>query len=189
MISKDDLRHQILAAREAEPDRVLKSEAIQQELADLFEFNRAETVLSYVGVGSEVATAGLIELALDRGKDVAVPYVTAQGLRAAYIRSIDELEPARFGLLEPPPALRSNPDRDCLIDTVDLFLVPGVAFDRFGGRLGHGKAYYDRLLAGARDDARFVALAFECQVVPRVPMTPTDMHMHLVVTEKGVYRA
>jgi 5-formyltetrahydrofolate cyclo-ligase len=66
-------------------------------------------------------------------------------------------------------------------------MVPGVAFDREGGRTGHGKGYYDKLLQHARPDAPLVALAFECQLFPEIPMQPHDIFMDAVVTEEAVY--
>jgi 5-formyltetrahydrofolate cyclo-ligase len=71
---------------------------------------------------------------------------------------------------------------------VDLFVVPGVAFDRAGGRLGHGRGYYDRLLAQARVDAPFVAAAFDCQLVPGVPVTPRDVPVDAIATELALHR-
>ncbi len=63
-----------------------------------------------------------------------------------------------------------------------------MAFDRRGGRLGHGRAYYDRLLTNARPDAPLLAPAFECQLFPEVPMAPHDVYMDKVVTEEGIYQ-
>jgi 5-formyltetrahydrofolate cyclo-ligase len=71
---------------------------------------------------------------------------------------------------------------------VDLFVVPGLAFDRSGGRVGFGRAYYDGLLAKAGPQARFVAVAFHSQLVPRVPMLAHDVFMHAIVTEREVIR-
>lgn len=182
------MRTRMLAAREAEPEREHKSDIIQACLLGLPEFAGAGTVLSYVGVKSEVSTAEVISAALGAGKRLAVPYVTPDGLGSARIHSAAELGPARFGLLEPLALVRNDPARNCPPSAVDLFVVPGVAFDRAGGRLGHGKAYYDRLLARAGEKARFIALAFECQLVDRVPMEASDVFMHAVVTEAAVYR-
>jgi 5-formyltetrahydrofolate cyclo-ligase len=71
---------------------------------------------------------------------------------------------------------------------LDLVMVPGTAFDPRGGRMGQGKGYYDRLLANARPDAPLVALAFECQVFPEIPVAPHDVFMDQVITEVKVYR-
>ncbi len=185
---KDELRHQLLARRDAEPDRESRSRLIQDRLLVLPEFDRAERVLTYIGVKSEVGTERIVQEALRRSKRVAVPYVAGDVLRAAYISSPAELAPAGFGLLEPLIAVREDPARHCALETVDLFVVPGVGFDRRGGRLGHGRAYYDRMLAGSGRGARFIAVAFACQVVPVIPMTPTDVYVHAIVTERETVR-
>ena len=186
-MTKSELRRHALTLRDAEPDREAKSRIIQECMLQLPDFQNASTILTYIGVKSEVGTGVIVQETLEEGKSMAIPYVTDDGLRAAFILSPLELEPSRFGLLDPVPEVRSNPARDCPIDSVELFVVPGVAFDPQGGRLGHGKAYYDRMLARAGLGARFLALAFECQIFESVPMTATDIPMHAVITEKQIY--
>lgn len=186
-MNKVELRRHILALRDVEPERESKSRLIQAALMERPEFEKASTILTYIGVKSEVGTGVIVQEALEEGKRLAIPYVSGNDLQAAFIRSPLELEPSQFGLLDPVAPVRDDPARVCRIEEVELFVVPGVAFDRSGGRLGHGRAYYDRMLAGAGLGARFIALAFECQMVPAVPMTPTDVFMHAVITEKEVY--
>lgn len=186
-MTKDELRRLALALRDAEQDRESKGRLIQEQLLAHRDFQQARTLLTYIGVKSEVGTGLILQDALEEGKRLAVPYVDGDRLRAALLESPLELEPSRFGLLDPVPLVKNDPARACRIDTVELFVVPGVAFDRKGGRLGHGKAYYDKMLAQAGVGARFIALAFECQLVDRVPMTKTDIFMHAVITEKQVY--
>jgi 5-formyltetrahydrofolate cyclo-ligase len=186
-MTKSELRRYALALRDAEPDRESKGRHIQERLLEQRDFQLARTLLTYIGVKSEVGTGLILQDALEEGKRLAVPYVAGDVLRAAFIESPLELEPSRFGLLDPVPQVQNDPARACSIGEVELFVVPGVAFDRKGGRLGHGKAYYDRMLAQAGVGSRFIALAFECQLVSEVPMTPTDVFMHAVVTEKQVY--
>jgi len=72
-------------------------------------------------------------------------------------------------------------------ERLDLIVVPGVALDRQGGRLGRGKGYYDGLLREVRRDAFLVAPAFECQMVDKVPMQPHDVPMHQIITEKEIH--
>lgn len=186
-MTKSELRLHALTLRDAEPDRESKSRTIQERLLELPDFQNASTILTYIGVKSEVGTGVIVQETLEEGKSMAIPYVTDEGLRAAFILSPTELEPSKFGLLDPVPEVRNNPARACPIASVELFVVPGVAFDSHGGRLGHGRAYYDRMLAQAGLGARFIALAFECQLFESVPMTPTDVPMHAIITEKQIY--
>ena len=71
---------------------------------------------------------------------------------------------------------------------LDLLVIPGLAFDRQGGRIGYGKGYFDRLLPAARADALLAAVAFECQLFDAVPMQPYDVRVDAVITETDIYR-
>ncbi len=188
MIAKSDLRARAKTVRDDEPDRGPKEVAIALRVEELPEYRRARVVATYVGVKSEVATRSLIEGRLARGEPTAVVYRQEGDLALCLIRSLDELAPASFGLWEPAPALVADAERHCAPADVDLFLVPGLAFDLAGGRIGYGKGYYDRLLGTARPGAVFVALAFECQMVEHVPTSPRDVPVHLIVTERATYR-
>ena len=187
-MDKAALRREVLARRSALTDRASRSMAIESRLRSLSEFGRAGTIASYVGVGEEVATVGLIEEALARNITIAVPWRAGSDLHLARILSLAELVPVSFGLLEPPPGLAASTARVVAPEDAGLLLIPGVAFDREGGRLGHGKGFYDRLLARAGLGPLRIALAFDCQVVERVPMEAGDERMDLVVTEEAVYR-
>lgn len=187
-MDKVALRREVLARRAALPDRASRSMAIEARLHSLHEFEAARTVASYVGVGDEVATTALLARALARGVTVAVPWRDGNDLHLARILSLDELVPVSFGLLEPPPGLAASPARMLAPPDAGLLLIPGVAFDRLGGRLGHGKGYYDRLLERAGPGPLRVALCYECQLVDRVPMVAGDEPVDLVVTEDATYR-
>ncbi len=188
MNAKSELRARAKTARDAEPQRGLKEAAIAVRVEQLPQYRQARVVATYVGVKSEVGTRSLIEGRLARGEPTAVVYRKDGDLALALIQSIDELVPASFGLLEPIPSVATDPERRCLPADVDLFLVPGLAFDREGGRIGYGKGYYDRLLGAARPGAIFLALAFEGQMVEDVPMLSYDVPVHLVMTERATHR-
>jgi 5-formyltetrahydrofolate cyclo-ligase len=188
MPEKTRLRREVLARREAETGRRERSRAIVARILSLPEYRDAQLVSAFVGVGSEVETIPLIESALAAGKRLAVPWVDGRELRLFSLSGVGELAPAPFGLLEPPPDLRADDSRSVLPSEVDLFIVPGVAFDRRGGRLGHGRGYYDGLLGLARRGASFIAAAFECQMVEAVPMTERDVFVDAVATERMLHR-
>ncbi len=188
MTTKAALRALALARRDAEPDRDRKSRRILDRVMALPDFGRAGTVATYVGVKSEVTTANLLRAAMSVGTRTAVPCREGGDLALYAIEMLGELEEAGFGLREPAARVRADPDRRVAPETVDLLVVPGVAFDRRGGRIGYGRGYYDRLLARCRPDAPRVGLAFECQLVEAIPMGPADQPMDLVVTEADVYR-
>jgi 5-formyltetrahydrofolate cyclo-ligase len=99
---------------------------------------------------------------------------------------MDELAIGMYRILEPKPELRHLPHKQVPVTELDLIIVPGVAFDRRGGRMGHGKGYYDKLLEHARPDTPLVALAFDCQLFPEIPTAAHDIFMDRIVTESGV---
>lgn len=185
---KARLRQEGLARRQAEPDREGKSSTIADRVRAFTAFRRAQVVCAYVGVRSEVATLTLLEEAWGSGKRLVVPVVAGDTLALIRVVSAEELAPAAFDLLEPTTPVRQRADRRVQPAEVDLFVVPGVVFDRRGGRIGYGKGYYDRLLARTRAGAVTLGLAFESQVVSEVPMGPKDIHLQYLATEREIYR-
>ncbi|MCA9210622.1 MAG: 5-formyltetrahydrofolate cyclo-ligase, partial [Planctomycetales bacterium] len=108
-------------------------------------------------------------------------------LELFHLEDMNELEKGMYGILEPSAAQRERPEKRIAVEELDLIMVPGVAFDRQGGRTGHGKGYYDKLLEHARSDTPLIALAFECQLFDEIPMQEHDIFMDKVVTEDAVY--
>ena len=164
--------------QQKENDRRRKSEAIRRKVFRLTAFRRAHTVCCYVALPYEVQTWRMIEEMLKQGKRVVVPVTQprTKRLRLSQVRHPrKELAAGAFGVLEPvPQALRPVHVRD-----LDLVLVPGLAFDRRGHRLGHGHGYFDRFLARVPKRAPTVGLAFRFQLLDRLP---TAAHDHAVQT-------
>ena len=140
-------------------------------------------MLWYVSMPSELATAPGIEAALADGKCVAVPWCDGDELGLWRLEAVGELEPGTWGIPEPPPDRRGEAARQVTAEALDLVVVPGLAFDRLGRRLGRGRGYYDRLLA--RSSAVRAGLCFDAQVFPEVPAGPHDAVMDWLVTERG----
>ncbi len=138
----------------------------------------------FLSTPAEIRTEEIVEAALEAGKIVAAPRIgRGAGKMGAYaLNNLDsDLEMGRFGIWEPPS--------DCPVHAgqIDLVLVPGLAFDAEGRRLGKGGGYYDRFLTAARRAVR-CAVALERQIVDRVPTTQTDVLMDILVTERRVLR-
>src|SRR5581483_9788056 len=112
--------------------------------------------------------------ALASGKRIVVPYCVNNELELFLLGSMEELAIGMYKILEPRPELRGLAEKRIVPADLDLVMVPGVAFDRRGARMGHGFGYYDKLLQHARRDAPLVALAFECQLFPEVPTQAHD---------------
>ena len=152
------------------------------------EYGAAQTVLCYVSFRTEVATHDFLARMLAEGKRVVVPYCEADQLLLFLFKDFADLSPRTLGILEPKAELRAREDRRVAVEEIDLFVIPGLAFDRQGGRLGYGKGYFDGLLKQARPDALLAAVAFECQLFDAVPVLPQDVRVDMVITETNLYR-
>ena len=186
---KQALRVQALADRQRQANKPALSREICGKLAQLPEYQAAATVMFYVNMAAEVETGPFLPEAQRLGKRIVIPCCIQGRIEVFRWESMDDLTPSKFGVLEPKPEVRRRSDRRVEPQEVDLVVVPGVAFDPHGGRLGHGKGYYDGLLPQMRAGTPFVALAFECQIVAEIPMQPHDVRMHKVITERTIYEA
>ena len=185
---KAAIREQAHEARRAQENKDELSQTICEKFAALPEFASAKTVMFYVDVRTEVRTRHFLPQALTLGKQSVVPWCNAEGeLELFHLENMDELSIGMYKILEPREDLRLLPAKQVPVEQLDLVMVPGVAFDRSGARMGHGKGYYDKLLEHARPDTPLVALAFECQMFPEIPVQSHDVFMDKIVTESAVY--
>jgi len=184
---KTAIRKQAHENRRQQPEKDAVSERIVRRFMDLAEYEKAGTVMFYVDVRDEVRTRHALPEALASGKRIVVPYCLNGELELFWLENMDELELGMYRILEPKVELRDVAAKRLTPTDLDLVMVPGVAFDRNGGRTGHGKGYYDKLLQHARKDAPLVALSFECQLFEEIPAESHDIFMDKVVTEDVVY--
>jgi 5-formyltetrahydrofolate cyclo-ligase len=181
--SKEVLRARMRAARRALPpaDIAAFSVEITRRVVALAEFSGARTVGCYLARPREVQTKDLLERSWRDGRRVCVPaFDTAQ--RRYVLAWLDQDEPTMEGPahIPQPERIRVAAPRD-----VELIIVPAVAFDRAGRRLGHGGGHYDRLLAQCA--GLKVGVAFEVQMVEKVPSGQYDVAVDIVITERQVY--
>ena len=184
---KNAIRTAAHAARKSQADKESVSAAITDRVMAMPEYQKALCVMWYVDVRDEVRTRHALPQTLTSNQKIVVPYCVDGELELFHLESMDELELGMYKILEPKAALREVASKKATIEELDLVLVPGVAFDRQGGRTGHGKGYYDKLLENARPDTPLVALAFECQLFDEIPMQSHDIYMDAVVTESAIY--
>lgn len=184
---KKEIREQAHANRKDQPNKEELSRTICERFAALPEYAAAKTVMFYVDVRTEVRTREYLPQVLGRGKRIVVPYCVDGELELFLLESMDELAIGMYKILEPKVELRSLPEKRVDVKELDLIMVPGVAFDRTGARMGHGFGYYDKLLEHARADAPLVALAFECQLFPEIPTAAHDIFMDKIITERAIY--
>lgn len=185
MPGKAEIREMALNLRLAlgEAERARKSEQIKEEILALHELKIARTVMAYVNFREEVQTTGLLREMLQSGKRVLVPYCLNREMISCRIFNIDsDLRPGKFGIREPlPERLLIVPPAE-----IDLVLVPGVAFDYQGNRIGYGKGYYDRFLPQLRTQATVAGVAFCCQLFPEIEAEEHDYKMSLLISENSV---
>jgi 5-formyltetrahydrofolate cyclo-ligase len=186
--SKQLLRQEALKRRRQVPQRQFASRLIMDRLLELPEFRRAGSLLLYVDARTEVHTREAIGRLLADGRPVAVPYCQDAHLELFRLKDLSELSAGRFGILEPDLELRGRSERIVDPAELELVVVPGLAFDPRGARLGHGHGFYDRLLRDVRPETFLVAPAFQCQVFDELPTEAHDVFMYCIVTEERTYR-
>jgi 5-formyltetrahydrofolate cyclo-ligase len=182
--AKRALRREVLAARDALSldDRAARSGAIVERLLALPEAVDARTVMVFWSFGSEVDTAPLISWLLDDGRTVALPRTEGPEIVPVTYQRGDAVRSTGYGAMEPPFG------RVLGAEELDLVVVPGVAFDGRGNRIGYGRGFYDRLLSRRRPGVPAVAIAFGMQVVDAVPSGGADRRVDAIVTENEVIR-
>jgi 5-formyltetrahydrofolate cyclo-ligase len=132
----------------------------------------------YLSLPHEISLDPLISALLERGITVAAPRVDTEGGEMSFWQ-LESLDAVEIGLWQ----VRQPPDIQC-IDELPLIVVPGLAFDPSGGRLGMGGGWYDRFLCASKCA---VGVAFDCQMVPEVPLEAHDIRMNFVATERRWY--
>jgi len=182
---RQDLRQSILGARDtlSVNKRHEKSIAVMHNFWNLPGMQRWSTLFMYVNFRSEVETLELIKGCINRGIRVAVPLVDAAAVRMIPLLIKDperDLVPGYYNIPEPDPkkTLPLKPGE------IDAAVIPGSVFDVHGGRLGYGGGYYDRFLVNDAPQALRIGLAFEMQVVDKVPLEPHDQPLDILITEK-----
>jgi 5-formyltetrahydrofolate cyclo-ligase len=155
---------------------VKRSKRIQEFVINSKEFQPVKVVGAYFAFGSEVKTDLIIERARMLGKKIALPSVEEDKITFYELSSSKYLIRGRFGIMEPVPYKR--------VSKIDLLVVPGIAFDKKGYRLGYGKGYYDRLLSGKRTFS--IGLAYSFQLLENLPHDRYDKRLDAIASEDGI---
>ncbi len=198
---KKTLRENLLRKRgRIKPEiKRAKEASIRKRLYASVDFKKAKSIMFYASFRSEAATMPCIIHALKLKKTVMLPLVDRKKdtLRIFQIRDVSELEDGFMGIPEP----KVNKIQERHLNDLDVVIVPGSGFDPEGNRLGYGSGYYDKLFSGIRDQGLgvnkkelipkprppkpiLIALAFEEQIVPRIPGEKHDVRMDKIITEK-----
>ena len=158
------------------------SAAAQMQLLSLPAFQHTKTLALYSPIRNEVETDNLLSVALAMGKQVCYPRVLGDELRFFQVCSLADLEVGCFGVSEP---VDKSPEVDP--GQIGLLLVPAVAFDRHGHRLGYGRGYFDRLLSDGCFDGLSVGFGYDFQIQDKLPAEEHDQKVALLVSDKEIY--
>lgn len=189
---KDRQRRNAYAMRNEQVDKDALSRIICDQFIAHPAYRQSRTVMWYSHYRSEVRTQLALLRELATGKRMVIPYCTKDELGHNklglwLLEDFAELVPGTWGILEPPKQRWGESGKEIAPEQLDLLMVPGVAFDRNGGRLGNGAGYYDRLLKCVRADAVLMGVCFESQLIGQVAMETHDVTMDRVMTEAALY--
>ena len=187
MPTKEEIRKIVAERKRVIDDTHDLSRQVVAHLMTLPEMTTCSTIMTYVDFGKEVRTVPLISELFNQRKHVVVPFCENGEIWLFRVKYLQELAPGYFGILEPKIELRRQPDRQVQPQELGLILVPGVAFDPQGGRLGRGKGFYDRFLKKTPENVLRIGLAFDWQMFDAIPMSETDQYVDVVVTESKLF--
>jgi len=177
-LTKPQLRKQIRALKSAysKTELAALSAAAIRSLTESESWKNARTVLLYHSLPDEVDTHDLIRNAAASGKRVLLPVVVGDDLELRIYANDSDLALGAFNILEPTGEVFTD------LSTIDLAVIPGVAFTPDGRRLGRGRGYYDRLLSRIAPSTLLVGLCWPFQLVPEIPTAPHDISVNIVIT-------
>ncbi|MFH1825573.1 MAG: 5-formyltetrahydrofolate cyclo-ligase [Candidatus Firestonebacteria bacterium] len=183
---KSKLRNEIEKKRNllSQKEIIKNSAIIKKRLFATNEFKLAKNIMFYVSFRSEVVTYDMIKESLQKGKRIFVPITKLEEkkLIISEIKDFDkELEVSTYRILEPKIKFQ----RVCDANLLDLIIVPGVAFDLKGNRLGYGGGYYDKFLKNMPSNIPRIGLCFKCQIIKEIPVDIQDERINILITEKG----
>ncbi len=181
-MEKQNLRRLMLKQlkQQKEVERLKKSDIIKSKVFALDEFKKAKSVLLFASFNGEVETYKMIKAVLKKGKTICLPFVAKKKrLIARAIKNIeDSLEAGPYTILQPrPDCSKIMPKKD-----LDFIVVPGLAFDSRGYRLGRGGGYYDRFLANMPKRIHTVGVCFDFQIVSSVPRSSHDLPVKQIIS-------
>jgi len=186
-LNKQALRKHMLERREKlsllEVQR--KSQQMNQQLLLHSAYQTAKAILTYLPIRNEPDTLPVINAAWQQKKQVLIPVIQANNktLVLSKLDNLQELIPGIYNILTPKP----DYIRPVNPDSVDVCILPGVAFDRKGYRLGYGGGYFDRFLPKLRANCLKIALAYDFQILDCLPRTEFDLPVNIVITESSLY--
>lgn len=183
IMDKNILRKEILERRNyLELDNKIKyDKVIFKKLINSDIYKRSKKIFTYISFGSEVDTKKFINYAISDNKDIYVPKTDKvnKEMLAIKINSLNNMNVDKLGILEP-----KHVDKSKVGDKFDLIIMPGVAFDKNGNRIGYGGGYYDKYISKINDKCVKLALAYELQIVENIKSEIHDIKVDFIITNK-----
>ena len=161
----------------SQEDRVNFSREVTAKFLASTVYKNSEVIMAYLSTAEEIQLNEFISTALDDGKILAVPFIERREMQAVHLPSLDALEVGAYKILTVKRDIRKIIDAE----KIDCVITPGLAFDAKCNRLGKGGGYYDKFLSRAVN-AKKIALAYDCQLVEKVPVAPHDLKVDAVIT-------
>lgn len=182
-MDKNLIREEILDIRSklGKDEHEKKSEKIVNKLMTSEFYKNASNIMVYISFKNEIDTHEFIKKAIEDGKNIFVPITIPEGkrLKPSHLKSFDELEIGFYNILTPKEEFIRYKDPK----TIDLIIVPGLGFDTSGYRVGFGGGYYDRFLSSLPETPK-VSIAFDFQILDKVPKESFDIPVDYIYTEK-----
>ena len=166
----------------SQEDRIKFSRAVVEKFLASNVYKSSSVIMAYLSTAEEIQLQEFISIALEQGKILAVPFIERHEMQAVILPNLNALEIGAYGIL----TVKSDVRKFICAEKIDCVITPGLAFDAKRRRLGKGGGYYDKFLPRAIN-AKKVALAYDCQIVEKVPNLPHDSAMNFVITPAKIF--
>ncbi|MGB9857966.1 MAG: 5-formyltetrahydrofolate cyclo-ligase [Dictyoglomaceae bacterium] len=176
---KEILRKELIKERDSIENKKEKSYIIFLKLQSLDIWKKTKIIHTYVSFRSEVDTRFIIYYSLINGKKVLCPIIKGENLLFGEIKSLNDLKVGSYGILEPQEPIDLDPE------DIDIIIVPGIAFDLRGFRLGYGKGFYDRFLKDLKNPTK-IGLIYNELIRDSLPTDDKDVRVDIVISEKRI---
>ncbi len=174
----------MLKRRDALPQEKIDASSlhIAQNLLSLSEVQAAQNIAAYMSFRNEVSTRELISKLVAAEKQIFIPYIADGKIAFTKFKSFDDFAVEKYNIPEPKNKAPVKPD------SIDLFIVPGIAFDSRGSRIGWGKGFYDKFLGENKISVPKVGVCYDFQVIENIPLEEHDVAVDIIVTEKRIIK-
>lgn len=162
-----------------------KSNIITSKIMELDKYKSSTNIMTFLSFDSEYSTYGLIEKSIDLGKNISVPITDPRSktISPSIIKSLDELELGHYNILTPSKEYIRPIDKN----QIELIIVPAIVYDKFGYRIGYGGGYYDRFFSDLDKSILRLGVAFDFQVVEKLPTDAYDLPVGMIITDKTIH--